>query len=340
MPPVKGGGDVKDGLENGGTVAPPDAGAEKKEKLTLSGDKPATNDTLLLFYPDDPDTLNLINASDNVSTAFQRLVYEGLAERAMDNPSQWNPALAESWEFDDQTLTYTFHLRKGVMWHPITRPDGTVVPPKEFSAADVKFTFDCILNPYTEAASLRSYYIDEDLEGDDKTKIEVETPDKYTVKVRWKKPYFMADIFTLGAGVIPRHVYGNDAKGEPISFDYRSKEFADGFNNHWANTSMCGTGPMIFEKWDKGQQAVLKRNPDYWGHPFYFSNIVYRYITNPNTAKTQLLQGDLDWGGIVQKNQYLEAKEHPNVKSGKVGAQGVSDHVVSLHRLEHEEGRF
>ena len=38
-------------------------------------DRPtADNDTLLRFYPDDPDTLNLINASDNVSTAFQRLV--------------------------------------------------------------------------------------------------------------------------------------------------------------------------------------------------------------------------------------------------------------------------
>ena len=59
--------------------------------------------------------------------------------------------------------------------------------------------------------------------------------DNYTVKVRWTKPYFMADEFTLGVPIIPRHVYSVDENGEPISFDYGSKEFAKGFNNHWAN---------------------------------------------------------------------------------------------------------
>ncbi len=282
-------------------------------------DRPtADNDTLLRFYPDDPDTLNLINASDNVSTAFQRLVYESLADRDLANPSKWNPMLAESWEFDPETLTYDIKLREGVMWHPITRPDGTEVLPKELTARDVKFTFDCILNDYTEAASLRSYYTDPSIEGDDKSIIEVSTPSKYRVKIRWKKPYFMADLFTLGTGIIPRHIYGYDEAGEPISFDYRSKEFADGFNNHWANMTMCGTGPMIFKEWKKGEQVTLDRNVDYWGDPYYFSKIVYRFISNPNTARTQLLQNDLDWGHISQKNQYLEAKKHPNVVNDKV----------------------
>jgi ABC-type transport system substrate-binding protein len=287
--------------------------------LTMAGVKPAPNDTLQLYYPDDPDTLNLINSSDNVSSAFQRLVYESLAEREMGDPQKWRPMLAESWTFDPKTLEYDIKLRKGVKWHPITFPDsGKTVENEEFTARDVKFTFDCILNEFTEAASLRSYYTDPEATGDDKLKVDVKVVDKYRIKVRWKKPYFMADEFTLGMAVMPRHVYGNDAAGEPISFDFRSKEFADGFNNHWANNKMCGTGPMIFHKWDKGKKTELLRFDKYWGEPFYFSRIVYDYISNPQTAKQRLLQNELDFGGIADKDQYLQAKKHENVTSGKV----------------------
>ena len=291
-----------------------------KTDVTMSGKKPAKDDTLLLYYGDDPDTLNLINANDSVSTAFQRLVYESLAEREMGDPSKWRPMLAESWTFDPDTLTFDIQLRKGVKWHPVKLPgpDGKTLPAEEFTARDVKFTFDCILNEYTEAASLRSYFTDPEATGDDKLKIELKVIDKYRVKIRWKKPYFMADEFTIGIPIMPRHVYGNDAKGEPISFDFRSKEFADGFNNHWANSTMCGTGPMTFQKWDKGVQTDLVRNDNYWGEPFYFSKIVYKSITNPQTVKQQLLQRDLDFGGIPDKDQYLQAKDHANVKSGEV----------------------
>ena len=45
------------------------------------------------------------------------------------------PDLAESWEASDDLMTWTFHLREGVTWH-----DG-----EPFTAADVKWTFDNIL---------------------------------------------------------------------------------------------------------------------------------------------------------------------------------------------------
>ena len=50
------------------------------------------------------------------------------------------PALATSWEQPDP-LTYIFHLRKGVKFH-----DGG-----DFTAEDVKFTFDRILDPKTNS---------------------------------------------------------------------------------------------------------------------------------------------------------------------------------------------
>jgi ABC-type transport system substrate-binding protein len=292
-----------------------------RDQLTRSKVKPAEHDVLLLYYGDDPDTLNVITSSDTVSTAFQQHVYESLANQSFADPDNWEPALAESWEFDEPTLTFKIKLRKGVYWHPMTLPNGKKLPRTEFTAADVKFTFDCILNESIEAASLRSYYTNPDAQTDaEKYKVRVTVIDPYTVKVQWSEPYFLAKEFTLGGfGVMPRHVYGFDENGEPISLDYRnSKEFADAFNNHWANTRMCGTGPLIFQKWKKEEEVTLKRNPEYWGEPYYFDQVVYRHIANPNTALQKVLQNELDWGAIPQKDQYVQSQSNANVKAGKV----------------------
>lgn len=279
----------------------------------------ADRDVLLLTYANDPDTLNPITASDTVSEAFQRQVYEPLAERDYANPDKWVPRLASSWEFDEKTLTYLIHLRPGVFWHPMRLPTGQLLPEAEMTALDVKFTFDVILNPHVEAAALRSFY--EDPEAKDEAhryKIKVSVVDKYTVKVQWTQPYFLSSEFTLGVNIIPRHVFSVDEQGEPIALNFSLKEFADGFNQHWASTQMCGTGPMLYQEWVRDQRLVLVRNPRYWGEPFPFKRIVYRSIPNANTATQKLLQGDLDVVGIPDKDQYLQTRTHPNVVPGKM----------------------
>lgn len=287
----------------------------------MAGGSAQDVDVLRRYYGDDPDTLNMLTATDSVSTEFQAYVYEGLATRSFPDPDTWIPVLATGWEFDKEKLEYTIHLRKGVKWHAMQLPNGQWLPETEFTARDVKFTFDCILNPNIEATALRSYY--EDPEAEDaskKYKISVEVVDQYTVKIRWTKPYFMSKTWTVGIPMIPRHVYSVDENGEPISFDFSLKEFADGFNNHWANTRMCGTGPMRFQEWKRGQRFVLVRNPDYWNQEsaFHFRRIVFQRIANTNTVVQKLLQNDLDYAPIPEKDQFVQLKEHPNVTAGKV----------------------
>jgi peptide/nickel transport system substrate-binding protein len=292
---------------------------QSNSELTLGGVKPAADDTLVLNYHDDPDTLNPVTSHDTTSESLQRNVYQPLAQRRYSDPDQWEPVLAESWEFDKDKLEYTIHLRKGVKWHPMALPSGKALPSKEFTARDVKFTFDCILNQNVEAAHLRSYYEDPDAtEESEKYKIKVSVVDDYTVKIRWSKPYFLSDDYSLDILMAPRHVFSVDEQGEPISFDFGSKEFADGFNNHWANTKMCGTGPLRFKEWKKQDSVQLERNPDYWGAPYAFSRVLDRCITNNNTALQLVLQNELDWSGIPEKDQFLQAKDNSNVKADKV----------------------
>lgn len=72
--------------------------------------------------------------------------------------------LAESYEYDEATMTYTFHLRDGVKWH-----DG-----KDFTAKDVVFTYDLLTKDESLTASITSNY--EDIK-------EVTAEDDLTVKI-------------------------------------------------------------------------------------------------------------------------------------------------------------
>jgi peptide/nickel transport system substrate-binding protein len=288
--------------------------------LTLGGEPPAKDDTLIYVYPEDPDSLNPITTNDETSAELMRNVYEGFAEQDDRNPDIWVPDLAESWHYDAKEREYTIHLRHGVKWQPITLPSGKVLPPTEMTARDAKFTFDVILNKNVQAGSTRSYYESAHPTPDQPYRIKVSLVpgDKYAIQIKWLEPYFMADEFTLGIGIIPRHVFSVDRDGNPISLDISSKEFAKGFNEHWANRQMCGTGPMIFKEWKRNERVVLERNPDYWGHPYYFSKQIYRCITNGNTSVQETLQNIVDWSVIRDKDQYIQGLKNPNVESGKV----------------------
>jgi ABC-type transport system substrate-binding protein len=294
-----------------------DDGRSVRRDLTAGSVRPAEDDTLILAYADDPDTINPITASDTASEEFQRTVYETLTTPSFADPDKLLPALAERWEFDEKTLEFTIHLRKGVRWHPVQLPSGELLASREMTARDVQFSLECVMNPHIEAAHLRNYF--EDPDAPDHAKVHLTVVDPYTVKIRWTKPYFLARDFTLGGfPIIPQHVFSVDETGEPISADYSSKEFAEGFNKHWANRVMCGTGPMMFRSWRRNETLELERNPDYWGRPYYFSRLVFRCIQNANTMTQEVLQNKLDFAGIQQKDQFLQIQHHAAVLSGRV----------------------
>ena len=75
------------------TTVPPGGAAALPDRSTLGGVAPSARDTLLLAYGSDPNTLNAITSSDTVSGAFQRQVYESLAQADFSDPDNLLPPL-------------------------------------------------------------------------------------------------------------------------------------------------------------------------------------------------------------------------------------------------------
>src|SRR5215510_13038061 len=160
-----------------------------------------------------------------VQTAFTslrllELIYEPLV--SLDNNLKIIPALAESWEFSDDAKTLTFHLRHGVKFS-----DGS-----DFTSADVKFSYQRILDEATGAAARANFG----------SIASIDTPDDFTV------------VFNLSDADVPILTAMTDINAAIISK-----------NNTDPSTNAIGTGPFILDNWTPDQKTTLHSNPDYWG---------------------------------------------------------------------------
>ncbi|MGF1626497.1 MAG: ABC transporter substrate-binding protein [Alphaproteobacteria bacterium] len=59
-------------------------------------------------------------------------------------------------------------------------------------------------------------------------------------------------------------------------------------------TAPIGTGPYVFDSWQRGSAIVLTANPDYWGEAPAIETVNYRFIEEPGTRLAGLLSGQYD----------------------------------------------
>ena len=190
------------------------------------------------------------------------LIFNGLT--AHDGDNQVVPCLAKSWDYDETTYTYTFHLEEGVKWH-----DG-----EAFTAEDVKFTIEAIMDPENGSENAPNY---EDV-------AEITVIDEHTVAFRLIAPNAaFLDYMTMA--ILPKHLL----EGE----DMQSSSF---FRNP------VGTGPYMLESWDEGQAIILVRNEDYFKGPANIERIIFKIVPDDNAQAMQMKTGELDLALLTPKD--------------------------------------
>lgn len=240
-----------------------DAGSSPDKYLIFSDAEPADGDSLIYNLGDEPAILNPITATDLYESIVDGgNIYETLVKRD-DKTLEIIPLLADSWKIADDKLVYTFFIKKGIKWH-----DG--VP---FTASDVVFSYNKIMDPNVDAPHLRSYY---------KDITKVEALDDYTVRFTYERPYFLALEFCGGMPIVPEHI------------------FKDGdFNTNPTGRAPVGTGPYMFLKWDTGKEIVLQRNENYWGKKPHIKRIVFKLISDPTVTLQVLKREEIDFAGLT-----------------------------------------
>ena len=200
-----------------------------------------------------------------------------LQDTSSDDQADWkvNPEAITSWETPDDT-TYVFHLAENLMFHNIQPAFG-----RQATSEDVKFSLDRISTK--EPQFFRQH------EFADMT---VETPDDYTVVLKFAKPQapFWNRITTYGTCILPTEMAETEGTlltgGDPFS----------------------GTGPFIHDIWEIGEQFRVVKNPDYFkpGLP-YLDAIDGVTLTNRDTQWVQFVAKNVDTLRRITTRDYVVA---------------------------------
>lgn len=210
----------------------------------------------------EPDSYSPI---DSYWTPVNEVIYGGLIDL---HPTTYapGPSLAESWEHSDDYSVWTVRLREGVTWH-----DG-----QPFTADDVKFTYDLLMNP--DGPSQDVGYVTTYLAA-------TTVVDRYTVEFRAASP--TADFLPLvltDFRIAPAHILRDVPLGEMLQHPHFTGDDP---------AAVIGTGPFRFQ--ERGDGFVrLVRYDDYWEGPPILDEIIFRFIEDTTAAETQLQSGELD----------------------------------------------
>ncbi|MCW4008165.1 MAG: ABC transporter substrate-binding protein [Candidatus Bathyarchaeota archaeon] len=223
-------------------------------------------------------------------------VFDSLAERKDLIDMEMVPALATSWEVASDQKTWTVHLRQGVKWH-----DGV-----EFTADDVKFTFDSAMNE--EIASPTGAFVTEILGSPDN----IEVVDDYTVVFRLPKPYAYFVETILSSYIIPKHVLENVPPSEWASHPFNTASGSYTVGSYTAYGPI-GTGPYVYAAYDPTTAAnIMTKNPDYWNKAeleaagtFQIETLYVQCIESSDAAISALKSGEVD---VLDSQYHLETK--------------------------------
>lgn len=212
------------------------------------------------------------------------------------------PGLATSWEQSEDGLTWTFHLREGVVFS-----NG-----EPFTAEAVKFTFDRLLDPATGSGNASRV-------GPAGTVVNV--VDDYTVEIVTPEP----------VGILPVLIGTNKTTGimSPASLE------DDG-----TITVPIGTGPFVISEVEGTTRILLERNEDYWQEEFpYLDAIEITPIPDDTVRETALIGGEVDWVIQVAPQSVEVLEADPNIVV-PVGPQPSYDYIgVNLTREPFDDVR-
>jgi oligopeptide transport system substrate-binding protein len=267
---------------------------KKSDNINLVNGGIKTGGTYVTNETENIRSLDPTGINDVVSGHVAHQIYDLLID--LDSNLQIVPELAQSWEISPDGLLYTFHLRKGVLFH-----DNACFPNskgREMNASDVKYSYDRILDPRT--GSLGFDYYKNFVEG---AKDMIEEGNKATIenrepKVKTVTGFIVKDDSTFQVKLIkpfgPFLYYTTLGFAYIIPHEAVEKYGKDYFQNP------VGTGCFMFVNWTPDLEINLKRNPNYWGKDKfgnqlpYVDNIKWRFIKDLSQQLLEFKNGNLD----------------------------------------------
>ncbi len=262
-----------------------DSTSEGGSDRVAKGDK-VYGGTLRINETEQFQTLYPAGITDIGSSHIANQIYEGLVKF---NPKDLTiiPSLAEKWEMDAAGTTYTFHLKKGVMFQDNECfPDGKG---REVKSSDFKYAFELLCTDNKENSNFSGTFKDrvvgankffEANKGKPSGSIDgIKTPDDYTITISLTSPSasFLFALAAPSTSVVAKEAY--DKYGADMK---------------------VGTGPFMYVENGATDKVLLKRNNNYHASdslgnqlPF-LDSVVFSYLPTKKQELDNFQNGNLD----------------------------------------------
>ena len=248
---------------------------------TGEGTASGTHQSIIRMTADSTPILDPATHSGNSSSIAYCNLYDTLVFPTFDGVE---PALAESWETSDDGLEYTFHLRKGVLFH-----DGT-----ELTASDVVFTAKRLIAIGQGFAYLYTSTIKDVVADDD-----------YTVRFILNSPYgpFVSTLVRM-------YIVNEDLVMANIA-DGAYGEYGD-YGTNWLLTNDAGSGPYKFKELVQNDYFLAERYEEWyqgWENENAPEEFMIIYGNEPATVRTMMATQQLEITDMWQSPESLAAIE-------------------------------
>ncbi len=198
------------------------------------------------------------------------------------------PGLATAYQVSDDGLTFTLTLRQGTKFS-----DGSSI-----TADDVKWTLDRARDPKEGIWNFILESVDS---------VEIQGADKIILHLKHPDPTLAAGLATFNTAIMPKKQF----EASPgATEDDKAKAFAE---------HPIGSGPFMFDSWQRGTQMVIKRNPYYWqmgadGKALpYLDEVDFPIIPDDATRILKLQAGEVDGAELIPYARVGELKNDPKL---------------------------
>ncbi len=271
------------------------------------GPSPVSGGTMLYGRGMDSVGLDPAHESDGESFKVCDNIYETLV-RFSDGGTDIQPCLATSWSVSGDGLRWTFNLRRGVKFH-----NGS-----DFDAGDVRYSLErqwSGQDPAHEDYGVGGPYPFWGYLDMDSVLESIEVLDPLTIRFVLREPSapFLSNLACNFAAIVC-----------PEAARFYGEEF---FRHP------CGTGPYMFESWNRAESITLKRFDDYWGYPPYLDRVVFRSIPENSTRFFELLSGSIHVMDGIPPDDVPAIQQNASLKL--LGEPGMNIAYLAMN-MDHE----
>ncbi|MDR1271943.1 MAG: ABC transporter substrate-binding protein [Clostridiales Family XIII bacterium] len=224
---------------------------------TSSGEAPASD---ALVYGSGDYTS--INPALYEHGEINSLIFAGLT--AHNEKNEVVPGLAESWAWDEASLTYDFRLREGLTFH-----DG-----EPLTAEDVVFTLETIMDEGNGSEIISNY---EEIES-------VTAEGDLDVAIKLSAPSVAMPDY-LAIGILPKHLLEGENVAESAY-----------------NQNPVGAGPYKLAEWDMGQSITMEKFDGFYLGAPKIEKIIFKIVEADDQRALQLKTGELDLAQVTPKD--------------------------------------